>query len=61
MSDTTLKYRVFKAVEEKPLEVTFEEVMERVDFLYKVDRKTRHKPLASDTGKSRQRFQPPSF
>ncbi|MEG5121050.1 MULTISPECIES: hypothetical protein, partial [unclassified Microcoleus] len=25
------------------------------------DRKTRRKPLALDTGKSRQRFQPPSF
>ena len=38
MSDITLKYRIFKSVEERPLEVTFEEVMERVYFLYKVDR-----------------------
>lgn len=36
-ADTTVKYRVLKAVEEMPQDVTFEEVMERLYFLYKVD------------------------
>ncbi|UNU26102.1 hypothetical protein [Microcoleus vaginatus] len=38
MSDITVKYRVLKAVEEMPPEITFEEVMKRVYFLEKVDR-----------------------
>ncbi|MCC5614965.1 hypothetical protein LC605_07720 [Nostoc sp. CHAB 5836] len=36
-ADTTVKYQVLKAVEEMPQNVTFEEVMERLYFLYKVD------------------------
>ncbi|MEH2058035.1 MAG: hypothetical protein V7K97_18105 [Nostoc sp.] len=36
-ADTTVKYQVLKAVEEMPQDVTFEEVMERLYFLYKVD------------------------
>ncbi|MEH2412090.1 hypothetical protein [Nostoc sp.] len=36
-ADTTVKYQVRKAVEEMPQDVTFEEVMERLYFLYKVD------------------------
>ncbi|MCC5668612.1 hypothetical protein LC653_33370 [Nostoc sp. CHAB 5784] len=35
---TTVKYQVLKAVEEMPQDVTFDEVMERLYFLYKVDR-----------------------
>ena len=38
MADTTVKYRVLKAMEEMPQDVTFEEVMERLYFLYKIDR-----------------------
>lgn len=38
MADTTVKYQVLKAVEEMPQDVTFEEVMERLYFLYKVNR-----------------------
>ena len=38
MTDTTVKYQVLKAVEEMPPDVTFEEVMERLYFLYKVNR-----------------------
>ncbi|MCC5599233.1 hypothetical protein [Nostoc favosum] len=37
-ADTTVKYQVLKAVEEMPQDVTFDEVMERLYFLYKVDR-----------------------
>ncbi|MEH2141545.1 hypothetical protein [Nostoc sp.] len=37
-TDTTVKYQVLKAVEEMPQDVTFDEVMEHLYFLYKVDR-----------------------
>ncbi|MFB2896904.1 hypothetical protein ACE1CI_28660 [Aerosakkonemataceae cyanobacterium BLCC-F50] len=37
MSDTTVKNKVLKAVEEMSPDVTFEEVMERLYFLYKVE------------------------
>lgn len=37
-ADTTVKYQILKAVEEMPQEVTFEEVMEHLYFLYKVNR-----------------------
>lgn len=37
-ADTTVKYQVLKAVEEMPQDVTFDEVMEHLYFLYKVDR-----------------------
>ncbi|MEH1961629.1 MAG: hypothetical protein V7L05_17470 [Nostoc sp.] len=36
-ADMTVKYQVLKAVEQMPQDVTFEEVMERLYFLYKVD------------------------
>ncbi|MHC5935836.1 hypothetical protein [Nostoc sp.] len=36
-ADITVKYQVLKAVEQMPQDVTFEEVMERLYFLYKVD------------------------
>jgi predicted transcriptional regulator len=38
MPDTTLKYRVLKAIEELPPDATFEDVMERLYFLYKIDK-----------------------
>jgi len=38
MIDTTVKSRVFKAVEEMPPNVTFTDIMERLYFLYKIDR-----------------------
>lgn len=38
MADTTVKYKVLKAVEEMQPDVTFEDVMERLYFLYKVER-----------------------
>ncbi|MBH8573322.1 hypothetical protein I8752_09910 [Nostocaceae cyanobacterium CENA369] len=38
MTDITVKYQVLKAVEEMPQDVTFEQVMEHLYFLYKVDR-----------------------
>ncbi|MBD2185357.1 hypothetical protein [Aerosakkonema funiforme] len=37
MSDTTVKDKILKAVEEMSPDVTFEEVMERLYFLYKVE------------------------
>lgn len=37
MSDPTVKDKVLKAVEEMSPDVTFEEVMERLYFLYKVE------------------------
>ena len=37
MPDTTVKDKVLKAVEEMSPDVTFEEVMERLYFLYKVE------------------------
>jgi predicted transcriptional regulator len=37
MSDTTVKDKVLKAVEEMSPDVTFEEVMERLYFLYKIE------------------------
>ncbi|MEH2464632.1 hypothetical protein [Nostoc sp.] len=37
-ADTTVKYQVLKAVEEMPQDITFDEVMEHLYFLYKVDR-----------------------
>ena len=36
MADATVKHKVLKAVEEMPQDVTFEVVMERLYFLYKV-------------------------
>jgi predicted transcriptional regulator len=38
MSDTTIKHRVLKAIEELPPDATFEDVMERLYFLYKIDK-----------------------
>ena len=38
MLDTTIKHRVLKAIEELPQDATFEDVMERVYFLYKIDK-----------------------
>ncbi len=38
MAETTVKYRVLKAMESMPQSVTFDDVMDRVSFLYKVDR-----------------------
>ncbi|MBC6424533.1 MAG: hypothetical protein GDA43_26365 [Hormoscilla sp. SP5CHS1] len=38
MAETTVKYRVLKAIESMPPSVTFKEVMDRIYFLYKVDR-----------------------
>jgi hypothetical protein len=38
MADNTVKLKVLKAVEEMPADVTFEDVMERLYFLYKVER-----------------------
>ncbi|MFB2973917.1 hypothetical protein ACE1CD_33555 [Aerosakkonema sp. BLCC-F183] len=37
MSDTTVKDKILKVVEEMSPDVTFEEVMERLYFLYKVE------------------------
>ncbi|MCL1464051.1 hypothetical protein [Argonema galeatum] len=37
MTNTTVKDKVLKAVEEMSQDVTFEEVMERLYFLYKVE------------------------
>ncbi|NEP00741.1 MAG: hypothetical protein F6K58_19160 [Symploca sp. SIO2E9] len=37
MADTTIKHQVLKTVEAMPQDVTFEEIMERLYFLYKVD------------------------
>ncbi|MBD2772990.1 hypothetical protein [Iningainema tapete] len=37
MADTTVKSKVIKAMEEMPQDFTFEEVMERLYFLYKID------------------------
>ena len=38
MSDMTIKHRVLKAIEELPQDATFEDVMERLYFLYKIDK-----------------------
>ena len=38
MLDTTIKHKVLKAIEGLPQDVTFEDVMERLYFLYKIDR-----------------------
>jgi predicted transcriptional regulator len=38
MTDATVKFKILKAVEEMPQDVTFEEVMERLYFLYKIER-----------------------
>jgi predicted transcriptional regulator len=38
MLDTTIKSRVLKAIEELPQDATFEDVMERLYFLYKIDK-----------------------
>jgi hypothetical protein len=38
MIDTTIKHRVLKAIEELPQDATFEDVMERLYFLYKIDK-----------------------
>ena len=37
MAETTVKYQVLKAIESMPQSVTFDEVMDRIYFLYKVD------------------------
>jgi predicted transcriptional regulator len=37
MVETTIKDKVLKALEEMPQNVTFEEIMERLYFLYKID------------------------
>lgn len=38
MTSTTVKQKILKALEEMPQDVTFTEVMERLYFLYKVER-----------------------
>jgi predicted transcriptional regulator len=38
MSNTTIKHRILKAIEELPPDTTFEDVMERLYFLYKIDK-----------------------
>jgi predicted transcriptional regulator len=38
MANTTVKHKVLKAIEEMPQDVTFSDVMERLYFLYKIDR-----------------------
>lgn len=38
MTSTTVKQKILKALEEMPQDVTFPQVMERLYFLYKVDR-----------------------
>ncbi|MEM1394169.1 MAG: hypothetical protein AAGG00_12915 [Cyanobacteria bacterium P01_H01_bin.150] len=38
MTSTTAKQKILKALEEMPQDVTFTEVMERLYFLYKVER-----------------------
>jgi predicted transcriptional regulator len=37
MAETTAKHTALKAIEELPADVTFEDIMERLYFLYKVD------------------------
>lgn len=37
MLESTLKNQVIKALEEMPQDVTFEEIMERLYFMYKID------------------------
>lgn len=36
VADTTVKYEGLKAIEEMPQDVTFEDIMERLYFLYNV-------------------------
>jgi hypothetical protein len=38
MTSTTVKQKILKALEEMPQDVSFPEVMERLYFLYKVER-----------------------
>ncbi|MEM1041022.1 MAG: hypothetical protein AAGI91_00175 [Bacteroidota bacterium] len=38
MTETTVRDRVLRAVEEMPSDITFEEVMERVYMLQKIER-----------------------
>lgn len=38
MANTTVKHKVLKEIEEMPQDVTFSDVMERLYFLYKIDR-----------------------
>ena len=38
MADTTVKHKFLKAIEELPQDATFEDVLERLYFLYKIDR-----------------------
>ena len=38
MVDTTVKDKVIRAVEEMPPDVSFEDLMERIYLLYKIDR-----------------------
>ncbi|MCY7384578.1 hypothetical protein C7B69_03000 [filamentous cyanobacterium Phorm 46] len=37
MTNSTVKHKVLKAIEEMPQDVTFSDVMERLYFLYKID------------------------
>ena len=37
MAETTVKHKVLKAIEELPHDATFEDVLERLYFLYKTD------------------------
>lgn len=37
MADSTVKSEALKAIEEMPQDVTFDDIMERLYFLYKVD------------------------
>ncbi|HEY7494197.1 MAG TPA: hypothetical protein VIH59_24235 [Candidatus Tectomicrobia bacterium] len=36
MAETTVKHKVLKAIEELPHDATFEDVLERLYFLYKI-------------------------
>jgi len=38
MAETTVKHKVLKAIEELPHDATFEDVLERLYFLYKIDK-----------------------
>ena len=38
MADATIKHKILKALEELPEDTTFEDVMERLYFLYKIDK-----------------------
>ena len=38
MAEITIKYKVLKAIEALPHDATFEDVLERLYFLYKIDK-----------------------